>query len=222
MLVLYSEVGKFVNKFGNSIVKKTEYPGIADEPFHELPNIAKKILEICSTENIKVSDLSNKLGISEMTLRRIISAKNYAPNLKVLQVLAKYMNCTIAELLVEQYPVYVNSYSSLENFAANVGEVKKFLVSKEIYLTSKLKQLVHIKYYKDLHELFVLTNELPNKSFAGIFLSDEELQFGYVEYNDLINDKYLLVHNFTEMKTKQILKESVNLVARKVNVICYE
>ncbi len=181
----------------------------------EISYLSNKILEKINEDGLTVAKFAEQLNIGGNTLRRMIQAsEQYAPNISNLKPLARVFNCSIAQLLMEEYPIHINSYSSLENLANNDTDgIKTIMVSKGTYLKNKYAEFIHIRYYMDLHAVFSLKQEFPKAkdSFGAIILLNNKLQFGYFQ----TNHKQIIFNNFTDM-TKQIVNlESIKLIAIK-------
>ncbi len=176
----------------------------------EMQILSMKILEWCNENKVSVLELSDKINLGHMTLRRIVQkSDSYSPNIKILYAIADFFECSILELLSPYYPISIPYYPSLFDFRDNINSnIIKEMVPKSIQLRSKFSQFVKINYYNDLTGIFILSNELPNNTsspFGCIIGVQDKLHFGYLTIENTISkfhDFYLKKE--TSFKSKEI------------------
>jgi transcriptional regulator with XRE-family HTH domain len=194
---------------------KESHINFADAEQPELVNLSTKLLEKCNEEKLSIPKLAEILGLGEMTVRRIIhQTDGYSPNIKILYPIADYFGCSLPDLLSDKYSIQITGFSSLDNFQNNIGCINYILsVPKSIYIKAKYNQLIYIKFFHDLGELFLLTNELPTMQdpFGCIIILDEKLHFGYLS----LNKKSSTFQDLTDMRMIELLTNDINLIAIK-------
>jgi len=205
---------------------KDSYLNYASDNQPELETLSRKLLEKINEENSSIPKLAETLGLGEMTLRRLVNGeKSYSPNIKILYPIANYFNCSILDLMSENYSITVPSFQNITDFENDLNyKIKSILVSKNIYLKQKYGKLVHLHYYQDLNDLFRITTETPSiiKPFGCIIILDDKLNFGYLEPlvsrlngMDITDKNKCRFNSFTAMQSITLAIKNIKMVAVK-------
>ena len=184
----------------------------------EILNLSKKIIEKCNEESISVPVYAEKLGLGYMTLRRIVSHDaSYSPNIKILYPIADSFECTLSELLSDQYPLKVPQFNSLNDFKNNTNSTEvRIMVDKSVCSRAKYNKFVKVKFFNDLNALFMMTNKLPdtiNDPFGCMIVLEDNIHFGYLS----IGKRMSKFSDFTSMKKIELETDQISLIGIKEN-----
>lgn len=162
-----------------------------EEEKNIIDNIANKLQIILDKDGGNILKLSKLIGVDKQPLYRIMK-REHIPNIIFLLMIAKYLNCTIAELIDEAFFLDIDICYNYDLNAQNKHEKYRIYVRDENFMS------------------------VVNNEFFGVV----ESSFIKVFYktNKILNDGYYLVHDDkNRVEEINILSAGTNLIIALIN-----